>query len=207
MNRRQVLAGVTTTMVTDVLARSVNAKASSTAGGSHTASALRWRPEVTAASLRFGVPIPWIEAVMAAESAGQTTRAGRPIISVKGAMGLMQLMPATYDDMRRTYGLGPDPYWPADNILAGTAYLRLTYDRFGFPGLFAAYNCGPDRYALSLAGTPLPAETRTYLNTVLRYLGETPPPTDRIFVELDGHNGSDLEIPPSSTVFVPVDQN
>lgn len=207
MNRRQVLAGLATSMVMDVLAPSVDAKEAHAAGGSHTASVLYWRLEVTAASLRFGVPIPWIEAVMAAESAGQTTRAGRPIISVKGAMGLMQLMPATYDDMRRTYGLGPDPYWPADNILAGTAYLRLTYDRFGFPGLFAAYNCGPDRYALSLTGKPLPAETRTYLTTVLRYLSESPLPKDRIFVELDGHNGSDREIPPSSTVFVPIDQN
>jgi soluble lytic murein transglycosylase-like protein len=191
----------------DVLAPSVEAKASNTAWGSDTASVLRWRPEVTAASLRFGVPIPWIDAVMAAESAGQTTRAGRPIISVKGAMGLMQLMPATYDEMRQTYGLGPDPYWPADNILAGTAYLRLTYDRFGFPGLFAAYNCGPDRYALSLTGRPLPAETRAYLTTVLHYLGETSPPADRIFVELDGHEGSDRDVLPSSTVLVPIDQN
>lgn len=37
-------------------------------------------------------------------------------------------------------------------VLAGTAYLRLMYDRFGYPGLFAAYDAGPARYALVLAG-------------------------------------------------------
>ena len=41
--------------------------------------------------------------------------------------------------MRTSCGLGPDPYDPHDNIIAGAAYLRAMYDRFGYPGLFVAY--------------------------------------------------------------------
>ena len=82
-------------------------------------------------------------------------------------MGLMQLMPATWADMRHTYHLGADPDDPHDNILAGAAYLRLMYDRFGYPGLFAAYNAGPIRYANALAtGRRLPDETLAYLAAV-----------------------------------------
>src|SRR5690606_12167086 len=65
------------------------------------------------------------------------------------------------------FGLGPDPHDPRDNVLAGAGYLRLMYDRFGYPGLFAAYNAGPARYARHRAtGRPLPAETVAYLATV-----------------------------------------
>jgi soluble lytic murein transglycosylase-like protein len=48
--------------------------------------------------------------------------------------------------MRRLLGLGADPNDPCDNILAGTFYLRLMYEWFGYPGLFAAYNAGLGRY-------------------------------------------------------------
>lgn len=124
----------------------------------------RWRVEIAEASARFGVPVAWIERVMRAESGGQTMLGGRPITSRAGAMGLMQLMPATWTAMRAAHGLGRNPHDPRDNILAGTAYLRAMYDRFGYPGLFAAYNAGPGRYAAHLAsGRALPAETRAYL--------------------------------------------
>jgi len=127
----------------------------------------RWRPIVAEASARFGVPQLWIEQVMRAESGGRTTLDGRPITSRAGAMGLMQLMPGTWAAMRARLGLGGDPHSPRDNIMAGTAYLRMMYDRFGYPGLFAAYNAGPGRYAEHLAtGRPLPTETRAYLTTV-----------------------------------------
>ena len=126
-----------------------------------------WRPFVAEASQRFGVPIAWIERVMQAESGGRTMLAGRPIVSRAGAMGLMQLMPGTWTEMRIALGLGSDPFDPRDNILAGTAYLRRMYDRFGYPGMFAAYNAGPGRYAAYLAGRqPLPGETIAYLATV-----------------------------------------
>jgi soluble lytic murein transglycosylase-like protein len=82
-------------------------------------------------------------------------------------MGLMQLMPGTWAEMRSRLGLGANPDDPRDNILAGTFYLRLMYDRFGYPGLFAAYNSGPARYAEHLAGRrALPRETTRYLASV-----------------------------------------
>lgn len=113
---------------------------------------------IAEASRRFGVPITWIRAVMRAESAGESRA-----ISSAGAMGLMQIMPATWADLRTRHGLGRDPYDPRDNIIAGTAYLRQLHDRYGSPGFLAAYNAGPGRYEASLAGRPLPAETRAYV--------------------------------------------
>jgi soluble lytic murein transglycosylase-like protein len=142
----------------------------------------RWSGFIAEASARFGVPEAWIRRVMRAESGGRTIFNGRPITSRAGAMGLMQLMPATWRDMRAAYGLGTDPHEPRDNILAGTAYLRLMHDRFGYPGLFAAYNAGPARYAEHLAsGRRLPAETIAYVASVggvaAAGLAEPPPPT------------------------------
>lgn len=110
------------------------------------------------ASRRFGVPVTWIRAVMRAESAGESRA-----VSSAGAMGLMQIMPATWAGLRARHGLGRDPYDPRDNILAGTAYLRELHDRYGSPGFLAAYNAGPGRYEASLGGRPLPAETRAYV--------------------------------------------
>ena len=127
-----------------------------------------WHLYSTEASLHFGVPVRWIERVMRAESDGRTTADGHPIRSRAGAIGLMQLMPATWRSMRLALGLGTDPDNPRDNILAGTFYLRLLYERFGYPGLFAAYDAGPTRYAAHLAtGTALPAETIAYLRSVV----------------------------------------
>jgi hypothetical protein len=89
-------------------------------------------------------------------------------VSPKGAMGLMQLMPATYADMRLRYGLGDDPMQPHDNIIAGAAYLREMLDCYGMPGFLAAYNAGPAQYDAHLAtGIPLPAETRAYVARLL----------------------------------------
>jgi len=124
----------------------------------------RWTSEIARASARFGIPASWIRRVMQVESGGRTRRGGLPVVSRAGAMGLMQLMPGTWHDMRAALGLGSDPFDPHDNILAGTFYLRLMYDRFGYPGLFAAYNAGPGRYASSITGgRALPAETRAYV--------------------------------------------
>jgi len=149
----------------------------------------RWRAEIAEASARFGVPVAWIERVMRAESGGQTMLNGRPITSRAGALGLMQLMPATWTAMRAALGLGGNPHDPHDNILAGTAYLRAMYDRFGYPGLFAAYNAGPGRYAAHLAsGRALPGETRAYLAEVTsdrpRVISNEPRPSAGMFVVL-----------------------
>jgi soluble lytic murein transglycosylase-like protein len=176
------------------------------AGGgrvSSTANVLRWRHEIAVAAQRFGIPIAWIEAVIAVESSGLNEVNGQPITSPKGAMGLMQLMPATYTEMRNQYGLGSDPYLPLDNILAGTAYLRLNYDRFGYPGLFAAYNAGPDRYLRSLAGLRLPVETRDYVSRIMRQTAQNPIAPDTIFVDLAGSDISP-EKPTPPSVLVPL---
>ena len=123
-----------------------------------------WQPLMVEASNRFGIPVAWIRAVMRVESGGQTMLSGVPITSRAGAMGLMQVMPDTYAEMQDHYGLGPDPYNPRDNILAGTAYLREMYLRYGYPDLFAAYNAGPARFdAFLYDGAPLPDETAAYL--------------------------------------------
>ena len=127
----------------------------------------RWSAYIGEASLRFGVPAEWIRRVMALESGGRLTLGGRPITSRAGAMVLMQLMPGTWRDMRSVHGLGRDPRDPHDNIMAGAAYLRRLYARFGYPGLFAAYNAGPRRYADYLTGARrLPVETRAYMSAL-----------------------------------------
>lgn len=127
----------------------------------------RWQPYIVEASRRFDLPPDWIRSVMQAESSGRVSVNGRPITSPAGAMGLMQLMPETYARLREEHGLGPDPHNPRDNILAGAAYLRAMYDRFGWPGLFAAYNAGPARFEAHLRDDqPLPVETRRYLVTL-----------------------------------------
>ncbi|MBF0864328.1 MAG: lytic transglycosylase domain-containing protein [Gluconobacter potus] len=117
--------------------------------------------EVTEAARRFDIPAIWIRAVMGAESAGDPG-----VVSSAGAMGLMQIMPGTWTDLRVRHHLGRDPYNPRDNILAGAAYLRELHDRYGSPGFLAAYNAGPDRYEASLAGRPLPLETRAYVAAI-----------------------------------------
>ena len=128
----------------------------------------KWQTEIAQASARFHLPEAWVGAVMGAESGGRTTLNGRPITSSAGAMGLMQLMPDTYDDMRQRYGLGADPHDPHDNILAGTAYLRQMYERYGYPNLFGAYNAGPGRFDTYLkTGKQLPSETRAYVGKIL----------------------------------------
>lgn len=121
---------------------------------------------ITEAAQRFGIPAAWILAVMRVESANDLRA-----ISPKGAMGLMQIMPATWAELRVRHSLGTDPFNPRDNILAGAAYLREIHDRYGSPGFLAAYNAGPGRYEEHLAGRPLPAETRAYVAALLPVFG------------------------------------
>jgi len=130
---------------------------------------------VAEASGRFSMPESWIREVIRQESGGRTMMNGKPIVSKAGAMGLMQLMPGTYEEMRRKHGLGSDPFEPRDNILAGTAYLREMYDLFGSPGFLGAYNCGPRCYGDYLAGNrSLPSETRNYIASIAPRLDKAP---------------------------------
>ena len=141
------------------------------------AAAHPYAAHIAEASQRFGIPEHWIRAVLRAESAGDVRA-----ISSAGAMGLMQVMPVTWAELRDRYGLGRDPYDPRDNILAGTAYLREMFDRYGnVAAMLAAHNAGPGRYDEYLAtGRTLPAETRAYIAALAPILGgaaATEPPS------------------------------
>ncbi|HEX3418252.1 MAG TPA: lytic transglycosylase domain-containing protein [Stellaceae bacterium] len=126
----------------------------------------RWAGYIVEAALRFRRPEAWVRAVMQAESSGVADA-----ISPAGAMGLMQIMPDTYAELRARYGLGADPYDPHDNIMAGTAYMSEMIELFGVPNFLAAYNAGPARLDDHLRrGRPLPAETMRYLAQI----GELP---------------------------------
>jgi soluble lytic murein transglycosylase-like protein len=115
--------------------------------------------DVAEAAQRFGIPGAWIDAVIRVESDGD-----RRSVSSKGAMGLMQLMPENWTEMRARLNLGGDPFDPHDNILAGTALLRELHDRYGAPGFLAAYNAGPGRYEdYRDRHRKLPAETVVYV--------------------------------------------
>nr|WP_312165190.1 lytic transglycosylase domain-containing protein [Brevundimonas diminuta] len=141
------------------------------------AAAHPYAAHIAEASQRFGIPEHWIRAVLRAESAGDVRA-----VSSAGAMGLMQVMPDTWAGLRVRHGLGRDPYDPRDNILAGTAYLREMFDRYGnVAAMLAAYNAGPGRYDEYLAtGRTLPAETRAYVAALAPILGgaaATEPPS------------------------------
>ena len=133
----------------------------------------RWNDLIGQASLRFKVPQPWIRAVLAAESGGRTMSTETlPLTSRAGALGLMQLMPETYGEMRALHGLGRDPHDPHDNIFAGAAYLRSLFLSYGYPTMFSAYNDGPGNLEEKLrSGGVLPAETRDYTARIARALG------------------------------------
>jgi hypothetical protein len=133
----------------------------------------RWTPFVKEAARRFNIAEDWIMAVMRMESGGRTELAGKPITSKAGAMGIMQMMPDTYKDMRNQYGLGSDPYDPHDNVLAAAAYLKWLHGKYGYPKMFAAYNAGPGTLEAQMAGKgKLPAETQAYVKGIKRILGD-----------------------------------
>lgn len=136
----------------------------------------RWQSIIAQAATRFELPERWLHAVIRAESGGCETIDGAPTVSSAGAMGLMQLMPDTWAEYRDKLQLRDDPHEPLDNILAGSAYLRDLYDRFGWPGALAAYHAGPARYDEHLSdGRSLPQSTLDYLAHVERLTGDHEP--------------------------------
>jgi soluble lytic murein transglycosylase-like protein len=113
-----------------------------------------------AAADRYGLPRELVRSVMAAESGFQPLA-----VSPKGAIGLMQLMPGT------AQVLGADPYDPAQNVDAGTRYLRDLLEKYnyGLRHALAAYNAGPaavDRYN----GVPPYRETIDYIGRIEKKL-------------------------------------
>jgi hypothetical protein len=126
----------------------------------------RWAAYIAEAAWRFARPEAWVRAVMQAESRGAADAT-----SIAGAIGLMQIMPDTYAELRAQYGLGANAYDPHDNIIAGTAYMSEMIELFGVPNFLAAYNAGPARLEDHLRrGRPLPRETQQYLAQI----GELP---------------------------------
>jgi len=113
-----------------------------------------------AAADRYGLPRELVRSVMAAESGFQPQ-----VVSPKGAIGLMQLMPGT------AQVLGANPYDQAQNVDAGTRYLRDLLEKYnyGLRHALAAYNAGPgavDKYN----GVPPYRETINYINRIEKKL-------------------------------------
>jgi soluble lytic murein transglycosylase-like protein len=100
-----------------------------------------------------------LRAVIVVES-GFNSRA----LSPRGAVGLMQLMPAT----ARRFGAS-DLYDPRQNVAAGASYLRFLIDRFGHDLrlALAAYNAGEDAVTRSGGRIPQYAETQAYVPRVI----------------------------------------
>jgi len=125
---------------------------------------------VTEASKRFGVPEHWIRAVLRVES-GAKQRAR----SSKGAMGLMQIMPKTWTELRARYGLGAEPFDPHDNIwpVLHTSATSTMVRRARVP---RRLQCGTGRYERHLAtGRPLPDETQAYVATLAPMINRARP--------------------------------
>jgi soluble lytic murein transglycosylase-like protein len=119
-----------------------------------------------AAADKYGLPRSLVRSVMSAESGLQANA-----VSSKGAIGLMQLMPDTAQQ------LGVDPYDPAQNVEGGTRYLRDLLAKYdgGLWHALAAYNAGPGAVE-KYKGVPPYRETIRYINTVQRKMekSETP---------------------------------
>lgn len=122
-----------------------------------------YEPMIASAGQSFAVDTNLIRAVIKAES-NYNSRA----ISPKGAMGLMQLMPATAKEMGVL-----DPFNPEANIQGGARYLSRLLESFNgsLPLALAAYNAGPAR-VFRQNRIPAIAETQNYVTRVIRYYGE-----------------------------------
>ena len=92
-------------------------------------------------------------------------------VSPKGAVGMMQLMPGTAEE------LGVDPHNPQENARGGADYLRRMVTLFGnnVELAVAAYNAGPSA-VLKYGGVPPYAETRAYVDAVMEYLAKSSVP-------------------------------
>ena len=110
------------------------------------------------AAQKHGVDEELISSVITAESAFNPRAVSR-----KQARGLMQLMPATASQLAVN-----DAFDPAQNVDAGTRYLKLLLEKYGqdLTLALAAYNAGPDRVA-QYGGVPPFSETRAYVRRVL----------------------------------------
>jgi len=109
----------------------------------------------------------------------------RGALSNKGAIGLMQLMPGTANDLAVA-----DPWDAEQNLRGGTGYLRQLIDRFGGIDLaLAAYNAGPEAVS-KYGGIPPYEETRNYVRRVLHLFDGSDGTLDgrQVFIVRDADN-------------------
>lgn len=107
------------------------------------------------AASKHGVPVGLFQRLVAQESGWNASAR-----SVKGALGLAQLMPETARE------LGVDPLDPEQNLEGGARYLRAQFETFGsWPLALAAYNAGPGAVA-RYDGIPPFAETQNYVQVI-----------------------------------------
>jgi hypothetical protein len=127
-----------------------------------------------------GVSADLVRAVIQAESAFNPRAR-----SVKGAMGLMQLMPATAAD----YGVN-DPYDPAENIRAGVAHLKSLLVKYSdnVELALAAYNAGPGAVA-KYGAVPPYRETRNYVEKIRGTVGSAPIRGSQIYFTVEYIDG------------------
>jgi hypothetical protein len=120
----------------------------------------RFDPHIREAAALYQLPEPFIRAVMMVESNFYPD-----VVSVDGAMGLMQLMPATAANMGVI-----DAFDPRQNVLGGTRFLRVLANRFNGDLVLtvAAYNAG-EAAVNKYGGVPPYAETRRYVRRVLHH--------------------------------------
>jgi membrane-bound lytic murein transglycosylase B len=123
------------------------------------ADASAYEPIIRRVAAEQGVDFRLVHAVIQVESAYQA-RARSP----KGAIGLMQVMPAT----ARQYGV-TNPYDPVANIEAGTRHLKSLLQRFPLAVALAAYNAG-EAPVERFGGIPPYPETRNYVSSILRLM-------------------------------------
>jgi soluble lytic murein transglycosylase-like protein len=110
---------------------------------SHACDVRQWGGEIREAADRFHIDRGLISAVIQVESDACERIDGKLTSSAAGAMGLMQVMPSTWNDYRERLRLGTNPYAPLDNILAASAYLHDLMQRLGMLDGLAAYFAGP----------------------------------------------------------------
>ena len=137
---------------------------------------------ITEHAAAHGIRADLVRALSHAESAFNPTA-----LSIKGAMGLMQLMPAT----ALAYGV-TNAYDPVQNIRAGVAYLRSLLQRYSNNEelALAAYNAGPTAVA-KYDGVPPYRETRNYVAKIRNEAGARPAPT-RVYKIVEVKDGREV---------------
>ena len=126
-------------------------------------------PLVAKAATQYKLNPDLLKAVIRQESAFYPCA-----VSDKGAMGLMQLMPATAEALKTS-----DPFDPAQNIDSGARYLKQMLARFkgDLKLALAAYNAGPEKVEGAKLAVPDIPETREYVEQVVKSLNGAPAET------------------------------